>query len=283
MGENLNGSSPVNGILVELRINGTNVATGYTPVTFSNIQFGVQYGVVVYWFAPYYIRYINDSLTGIDLQRYDLVTLSQSSPSATLTGMFEYVPASQSATLNILAEYPNGTLIGSSAIVNGYDLHSSGMWLTVTPPFQSTPYTGTYTGGSILPFTFFNNQTYTVQMVSSSCGPDQNISGQIIGIVYNVFSHWQNDNSTNAFKSITLNGSATLTAIYDQVIPAPCSGSTNTATSSFTQMNPSTAGFAIVVAIVLAVPGFWRLEPKISKARSAVRFPANSKKASSRF
>ncbi|MDG6999508.1 MAG: hypothetical protein JRN15_10380 [Nitrososphaerota archaeon] len=268
---------------VELRINGTDVDTGYTPVTFSNLQFGVQYGVVVYWFAPNYIRYINDSLTGMDLQRYDLVTLNQSNPTDTLTAVYENVPTSQAATLNIFAEYPNGTLIGSAAVVNGYDLHSSGMWLTVTPPFQSTPYTGTFTGGSILPFTFFNNETYTVQMAASSCGPDQNLSGQIIGIVYNVFSHWQNNNSTSVSQSITLSGNDTWTAIYNQVTPAPCSGSTSMPTNSFSQSSPATTGFAIVVALALAAPGFWRLEPRITKSRTGNRFSTNSRKTSSSF
>lgn len=172
VGEVLNGSYPISGIEVDLRVNGTNVAVGFTPITFTNLSLGVQYGVVIYWYAPHYIRYINDSLTGIDLQRYDLVTLNQSHPTDTLTAMFEDVPPSQAATLNILAEYPNGTLIGSAADVNGYNLHSSGMWLTVTPPFQSTPYTGTFTGGSILPFTFFKNETYTVQMVGASVGAE---------------------------------------------------------------------------------------------------------------
>ncbi len=222
LGETLDGTSHVNGIEVDLRINGTDVAIGSTPVTFHNLQLGVQYGVVVYWYGADYVRYINDSNTGIDLQRYDLVTLNQSSPSDTLTAMFEVVPASQAASLNIIAEYPNGTLIGTTSVVNNYVLHSSGMWLTVTPPFQSKPYTGTFTGGSILPFILFNHETYTIQMTELSCGPEQNLNGQSIGIVENVWSHWENTNSANSSATITLNGSETLIAIYNQVTQASC-------------------------------------------------------------
>ncbi len=77
-GISLNGTA-VTSILVDLRINGNNVSQGALPVTFTGCQLGVQYGVVVYWYGNYYIRYINSS-SGIDLQRYDLVNLSQSNP-----------------------------------------------------------------------------------------------------------------------------------------------------------------------------------------------------------
>ncbi|MHB1869053.1 MAG: hypothetical protein ACYCPP_08930, partial [Nitrososphaerales archaeon] len=81
MGETLNGTTPVTGIEVDLRINGNPVESGFTPVTFTNLQLGVQYGVVVFWYGNNYVRYINDANTGVDLQRYDLVTLNQSKPS----------------------------------------------------------------------------------------------------------------------------------------------------------------------------------------------------------
>jgi len=251
LGRLLNGSAPVNGIEVDLRVNGTNVAVGGTPVTFNHLKLGVQYGVVIYWYDNYYIRYINDSNTGMDLQRYDLVTLNSSSPTDNLTGAFEYVPPSKAASLNLFAEYPNGTLIGGAAIVNGYDLHSSGMWLTVTPPFQNTPYTGTFTGGSILPFTLFDNQTYTVNMALSSCGTEQNINGTNIGTVYNVWSHWADNNSTNATRQITLNGSKSLTAVYEQVKPPPCSGVTTTAGASAQISQSALMGLVSIFAVAL--------------------------------
>lgn len=158
---------------VQLRLNGNKVANGTTPVTFSNLTLGTQYSVVVYWYGNNYIRYINDSNTGIDLQRYDLVRLNSSRPSDTLTAMFDNVPPSQAASLNILRYWTNGTLMSPSYYVPQLDYisHSSGMWLTVTPPFQSTPYTGTFIGGGILPFTLFNQSTYTVALSQSYCGP----------------------------------------------------------------------------------------------------------------
>ncbi len=214
LGTTLNGST-INGIFVDLRINGNHIASEFTPVTFNNLQLGVQYGIVVYWYGNYYIRYINDSNTGIDLQRYDLVTLSQSHPSDTLNSIFEYVPPSQAANLNIIAEFPNGTQLGTASVVNGYDLHTPGMWLTLTPPFQSTPYTGTFTGGSILPFTLFNHETYIVQMSSGYDGPWTGNPGygQVVQIT---FSHWQDNNSTDPNRAITLDGNAQYIAIYDQ-------------------------------------------------------------------
>jgi len=224
VGTTLNSTTVVNGIDVDLRINGTDVASGYTPITFSNLQQGVQYGVVVYWDGNYYIRYINDSNTGMDLQRYDLVTLNKSNPTDKLTAVFEYVPPSQAASLNIIAQFPNGTQLGTASVVNGYDLHTPGMWLQVVPPGRTFAYTGTYTGGSILPFTLFNHETYTVQMTLGYTGIQ--------------FSHWKDNNNTNPDRSITLNGSATLIAIYDAI--GDSSTTTSTTSSSTTIRSTAT-------------------------------------------
>ena len=259
MGQNLTGTVPVNGIYVELRVNGTRIANGTTPVTFSNLQFGVQYGVVVYWYGNYYIRYINDANTGIDLQRYDLVTLNASKPSDTLTGMFEYVPPSQAASLNIIAEFPNGTQLGTASVVNGYDLHSPGMWLTVTPPFQRTPYTGTFTGGSILPFTLFNNETYAVDMSQGFCGAWTGYPGYGT-IVQIVWDHWKDNNNTNPNRAITLNGSNTLVGIYDQVTPT-CTTSTTSAAAQLSS-SPSSISFVIVFIVAIAGLGVRRFDTR---------------------
>ncbi|MHB2036257.1 MAG: hypothetical protein ACYCPW_05900 [Nitrososphaerales archaeon] len=268
MGETLNGTTPVTGIEVDLRINGNPVESGFTPVTFTNLQLGVQYGVVVFWYGNNYVRYINDANTGVDLQRYDLVTLNQSKPSDTLTSMFEYVPPSQAASLNILAEFPNGTLIGTSQqnATADYIQHSSGVWLTVTPPGQTTPYTGTFTGGSILPFTLFNHETYTVQMTLDYCGMFLTNNGQTVGPVDLAWSHWQNDSSTDATRVVTLNGGVTYTAIYDQVTPAPCGAATAAGASL---QSPALIGIVSVIALAVAIPGVRELAPKVNrKARS---------------
>jgi hypothetical protein len=76
------------------------------------------------------------------------------------------------------------------------------MWLEVVPPGQTSPFTGTFTGGSILPFIFFNYQTYKVEMTTGY--------GNI------QFSRWKDNNSTNPNRAITLNGNATYVAIYVQ-------------------------------------------------------------------
>lgn len=226
LGTTLNGTSPVNGVFVELRIDGTEVASGYTPVAFENLTLGTQYGVVVYWFTGYYIRYINDSNTGIDLQRYDLVTLSQSAPTDTLRCYFEHVPQSQAASLNILAKFPNGTQIGNSSFYGDYILHSPGMWLTLTPPNSSQPYTGAYTGGSILPFIVFDHENYTVDMSLGFCGVWytglDNGSSPVVDIVW---SNWLNS-SSGADRTVSMNGNTTIVAIFDQIYQPNCGGNT---------------------------------------------------------
>jgi hypothetical protein len=265
LGETLNGTTPVPGMEVDLRINGNPIESGFTPVTFANLQFGVQYQVVVFWYGNYYIRYIKDANTGVDLQRYDTITLNQSKPSDTLTGMFEYVPTSQATSLNIIAEFPNGTLIGTSQqnATADYIQHSSGMWLTLAPPGQTTPYTGTFTGGSILPFTLFKGETYTVQMTLDACGMVLSANGQTVGPVDIVWSHWQVDGSTDANRAITLKGPATYIAIYDQLTPAPCGAATTTPSSGNLQ-SPALVAIASVIALVVAVPGVHGLAPKVN-------------------
>jgi hypothetical protein len=195
----LNGTT-LHGFYVDLRINGNHVASGFTPVTFKNLQQGIQYGVVVYWYGNYYFRHFSDG----DLNRYALVTLNSTSGqnSTSLDGLYQYVPKAQAASLDIEAELPNGTLIGTSSINSGgYIQHTPGMWLDVIPPGSQTPFTGTFTGGSILPFIFFNHDTYTVDMSAGY----KNYS----------FSHWKDTNSTNPDRAITLNGNATYIAIYN--------------------------------------------------------------------
>ena len=192
-----NGSSLV-GFFVDLRLNNNHIESGYTPVTFSGLRTGVQYLVVVYWYGNYYFRHFADG----NLNRYALVTLNNTSGQTTyaLNALYEYVPKSQAALLNIIAQFPNGTQIGTATQIDGYPQHSPGMWLTVTPPGSTIPFTATFTGGSILPFTFFYGQTYMVEMSS--------------GYANIHFSHWKDDGSTNPDRSITLNDSSTYIAIY---------------------------------------------------------------------
>jgi hypothetical protein len=158
----------------------------------------VQYLVVVYWYGNYYFRHFADG----NLNRYALVTLNNTSGQTTYTlnALYENVPKSQAASLNIIAQFPNGTQIGTASVIEGYPQHTPGMWLTVAPPGSTIPFTATFTGGSILPFTFFYGQTYTVQMSAGY----KNVQ----------FSHWKDDGSTNPIRSITLNDSSTYIAVY---------------------------------------------------------------------
>jgi hypothetical protein len=76
------------------------------------------------------------------------------------------------------------------------------MYLTVTPPGSTSPFTATFTGGSILPFIIFNGQTYTVQMST--------------GYSNIIFSSWKDNGSTDPTRSFALAGNATYIAIYVQ-------------------------------------------------------------------
>ena len=191
----------VNGFLVDVRVNGNHIVSGYTPVTFRELSPHVQYQVVVYWYGSYYFRHFANG----NLNRYALITFSKAGQTNKQNALYENVPSSQAANLNVIAEFPNGTLIGTSYCNNGYVQHTPGMWLTVAP-YGKAPFTGSFTGGSILPFTLFNGQTYTIQMTTGY----QNIA----------FSHWQDNGNTNPSRTVTLNGGQSVTAIYVQTGPA---------------------------------------------------------------
>jgi len=196
----LHTGASLTGFYVDLRQNNNHVQGGFTPVTFSGLQTGVQYLVVVYWYGSNYFRHFSNG----NLQRYELVTLNSTAGqnSITLNALYESVPSAQAASVNIIAQFPNGTQIGTASTDNGYPQHTPGMYLTVTPPGGSGPFTATFTGGSILPFIFFNGQTYTVQMSTGY----NNIT----------FSYWKDNGSTDPTRSVPLNGNTTIIAIYTQ-------------------------------------------------------------------
>ncbi len=192
----LDGSS-LSGVRVDLRINGTTLETRYTPATFTHLTPGIQYIIVVYWLNNYYFRHFSDG----ELDRYETVTLNGSNY-IIRNALYEYIPPSQVASLDIQAEFSNGTQIGTSLTYNDTNQHTPGMWTEIVPPGQTTPYTGTFTGGSILPFILFNHESYTLEM---SAG---------YGRIH--FSHWKDNNSINPTRTITLNGNTTYIAIYDE-------------------------------------------------------------------
>jgi hypothetical protein len=190
----------LSGMFVDLRLNNNHVQSGFTPVTFSGLQQGNKYLVVVYWYGTHYFRHFSNG----NLQRYSYVTLNSTvgQTAYMLNALYENVPKAQAASLNIVVQFPNGTQIGTASEISGYPQHTPGMYLTVAAPGATSPYTATFTGGSILPFTFFNQQTYTVSM-STGYG---NIA----------FSYWKDNGSTNPTRALNLNGNSTLIAVYIQ-------------------------------------------------------------------
>jgi len=197
---NLVTGAAMSGMYVDLRLNDNHVESGYTPVTFSDLQQGTKYLVVVYGYGDAYFRHFSNG----NLQRYSYVTLNATSgqTSYSMNALYEVVPNAQAASLDIIAQFPNGTQIGTASEIDGYPQHTPGMYLSMTPPGGTAPYTATFTGGSILPFIFFNHQTYTVAMS--------------LGYSNITFSHWEDNGSTDPTRAFALNGNSTFIAIYIQ-------------------------------------------------------------------
>lgn len=196
----LHNGTTITGMYVNLRLNDNDVAAGFTPVTFTGLQTGVDYLVVVYWYGDYYFRHFSNG----NLERYAYVTLNTTAGQGnySMNALYEAVPKAQAASLNIIAQFPNGTQIGTASVIGGYPQHTPGIYLTVTPPGATAPFTATFTGGSILPFILFNGETYTVVMSSSF----SNVT----------FTKWTDNGNTDPTRSFTLDGNATYIAIYTQ-------------------------------------------------------------------
>lgn len=194
----LNGTT-ITGYYTNVRVDGYVIESGFTPITFTNLEPGLEYQVVAYWSGNYYFR----NFQGTDLNRYELVTFNDTgAKSISLLGYYQYVPPSQAAALNIMAEFPNGTVIGTTFNNTDYIQHTPGMWLTVTPPGSNAPFTGTYTGGSILPFVLLSGDNYTVTMT--------------LGYGNLKFAYWLDNNSSNNIRSVFLNSNTTLVAVYEE-------------------------------------------------------------------
>ncbi len=56
----LHTGATLTGMYVDLRLDNNHVEGGYTPVTFSGLQTGVQYLVVVCWYGNYYFRHFSN-------------------------------------------------------------------------------------------------------------------------------------------------------------------------------------------------------------------------------
>lgn len=191
----INGTA-VTGFYIDVRVNGNHIAGGFTPVTIQSLEPGVQYQIVAYWYGNYYFRDFSNG----NLNRYALVTFnSTGATSVTLDALYQYVPQSQAASLNVIAELPNGTLLGTTFNNTGYIQHTPGMWLTITPG-SGTPFTGSFTGGSILPFVLINNEPYTISMTA--------------GYLNYHFAYWKDNGSTNPIRTIALAGDASYIAVY---------------------------------------------------------------------
>lgn len=203
-GAGLNGTS-LTGFKIDLRVDGYAIEDGFVPVTFSDLEPGLQYQVVAYWYGNYYFRHFSNG----ELNRYELVTFnSTGTTSESYQAIYQYVPPSQAATLNVIAIFPNGTQIGTTFNNTGYIQHTPGMWLTVTPPNSTTPFTGSDTGGSLLPFVLPEGETYTVTMTNY---------GDI------KFAYWNDTGNTNATRTVSLDQNTTLVAVYEQTGSTPSS------------------------------------------------------------
>jgi hypothetical protein len=166
--------STLNGMYAELRLNGNTVASGFTPMTFVNLA-PARYQVVMYSGQGIYMRHFSDGT----LIRYEYV-IPGPSP-ITLNAMYEKVPSASAAPLNVNALDTSGNAV-------------NGLWMALTPPGQTAPYTASFTGASDVPFVVFNGQTYTITMGS-------------FGIYQ--FDHWKDNGSTNPVRQFAMNGIST--------------------------------------------------------------------------
>jgi hypothetical protein len=147
----LNGTS-ISGYLVDLRVGGYAIQSGFTPVTFTSLEPGLQYQIVAFWADNYYFRHFSDG----DMNRYELLTLQ----------LDRFHHGVVRCGLRVCASFAGGHLEHNRGIpqwdadrhnFQQHRLHPahSGMWLTVTPPDATIPYTGTFTGRespSVRPF-----------------------------------------------------------------------------------------------------------------------------------
>ena len=205
--------NPLPGMHVNLRENGNIVAEGFTPKTFS-LTPGKDYVVVLYWCCDYYFRHYSDGT----LTRYH--EISGSSNGKLLKGMYEKVPSGQAAELNVIAKDTNGkTIGGTTSNPDGSISAEPGMWMWLTPPGSSSPYTGAYTGSSSTPFVIFEGKTYKVTM--SSFGKYQ-------------FDHWQDNGSTNPNRSFAMNGDKVNNVAVYRIV----SGTASASSASSGSMEP---------------------------------------------
>lgn len=197
--EFLDGAPTTENLYVQIRVDGSVLTEGYTPVTFSNLEPGQEYSIVVYNDKDNWFRHYSDGL----LTRYH--TVIPGPDPITLTAKYEKVPKTLEARLDITAIDQFGNILGDTtgSVEQGNIVVTPGMWVPITPPGQTTPYTGGFTGGSGFPFYGFNGQTYTVEMTSYQ---------------QYQFSHWEIDGSTNPIRSFTMNGnSLNNVAIYNVI------------------------------------------------------------------
>jgi hypothetical protein len=194
----LNGTT-LTGFPMQIWIGGYLIQNGSTPYTFTNLEPGLQYQVVAYWGGNYYFRHFSNN----ELNRWDLVTLnSTGSATVSLDALYQYVPPSKAVTLNVIAEFVNGTVIGTTTNSASYIQTTPGVWFTVAPPgsYANNPYTGAFTGGSQLPFVLQSGENYTILMSNYHSF---------------TFSRWQDTGSTDPYRSLVLDQNTTLVAIYE--------------------------------------------------------------------
>ena len=189
--------TPTTNLYIQIRLDGSLLSDGFSPVTFSNLQAGQEYQIVAYWFGEDHFRHYSDGV----LTRYHYVTPGPDP--ITLTAVYESIPDSQEDKLNVTAIDEFGNIIGDTTgnAENGTLAVTPGMWMAVIPPGQTTPFTGGYTGSSSEPFSLVNGQTYEIQMNSYQ---------------QYQFGFWQDNGSTDPIRAFTMNGdSLNNIAIYN--------------------------------------------------------------------
>lgn len=189
----------ISGYQVQVRdSSGTPIDTKSSPAVFEGLTEGEQYRAVVYWFGDTFFRHWTDG----GLHRYH--TFTPSSSGKVFTAEYEHIPSSQQAKLTVIAKTTDGqTIGGTTGRAEDLTLHAeSGMEIQVAPPGSLTPYTAGFSGGSEIPFTLVKGQIYTV--IAQEFGQYQ-------------FVKWEDNDSVNQARAVSMSGDTTLTAIYEIV------------------------------------------------------------------
>ena len=184
---------------------GYHIASGFTPVTFKNLEPGLQYQVVAYWAGNYYFRHFSDG----DLNRYELVTFNSTGAKT------DHSRRGLRVRPSLSCGDPQHNRRVPERHPNRHHLQQHGLY-----PAHSRNVADGHASRRGRPVYWFLHRREPPPVCALRWrdlhGPDDAV---IRGLI---FAHWNDTGSTNATRAVTLSKSATtLIAVYDVTKMAP--------------------------------------------------------------